>query len=104
MEAKDIEQRRDRPQPRPSGPHAAQPEHKGILELEAEGASFEGIGKTDGWVPCAAQVQEGDVKNGSVMAGQIAGMIRKRQSCREIILELVEETETLLKGAEKWEK
>lgn len=73
------------------------------LKLEAEGASFEELEKlTLGSLRRA--VQEGDVKNGSVMAGQIAGMIRKRQSCREIILELVEETETLLKGAEKWEK
>ncbi|MCJ7835193.1 enoyl-[acyl-carrier-protein] reductase FabK [Cuneatibacter sp. NSJ-177] len=73
------------------------------LKLEAEGASFEELEKlTLGSLRRA--VQEGNVKNGSVMAGQIAGMIRKRQSCREIILELVEETETLLKGAEKWEK
>ena len=49
-------------------------------------------------------VVEGDIKNGSVMAGQIAGLIKKEQSCEELIKELVLETETILKGAEKWEK
>ena len=45
---------------------------------------------------------EGDVKNGSVIAGQIAGMVKKEQSCREIIVEIFEETETILRGASKW--
>ena len=43
-------------------------------------------------------VQEGDIKTGTVMAGQIAGLIKKRQSCKEIIEELVQETQELLKG------
>ena len=33
------------------------------------------------------------------MAGQIAGMIKKRQSCKEIIEELMAETEALFKSA-----
>ena len=41
-------------------------------------------------------VKEGDVENGSVMAGQIAGMVSKRQSCEEIIQELVSEFDTLM--------
>lgn len=36
-------------------------------------------------------VVEGDTENGSVMAGQIAGMVSKEQSCKEIIDELVKE-------------
>lgn len=36
-------------------------------------------------------VKEGDVKGGSVMAGQIAGLVRREQSCAEIIAELVQE-------------
>lgn len=36
-------------------------------------------------------VKEGDIENGSVMAGQIAGMVSKKQSCQEIINELVKE-------------
>ena len=39
-----------------------------------------------------------DVRTGSVMAGQIAGLLHRRQPCREIIRELVEETEALLKN------
>jgi len=45
---------------------------------------------------------EGDVKNGSLLAGQIAGMVKKEQSCREIITEIFDETETILRGAAKW--
>ncbi|MBU5455344.1 beta-ketoacyl-ACP synthase 3 [Caproiciproducens sp. MSJ-32] len=33
-------------------------------------------------------VKDGDVENGSLMAGQIAGMIKERQSCKEIIEEM----------------
>lgn len=40
-------------------------------------------------------VKEGDIENGSVMAGQIAGLIRKRQSCKEIIEEIVKEFDNL---------
>lgn len=76
---------------------------KEYLQKEKEGASFEELELlTVGSLRKA--VQEGDVKNGSLMAGQIAGLIKKRQSCKEIIDELVNETKELLKGAEKWEK
>ena len=37
--------------------------------------------------------KEGDVENGSLMAGQIAGMVSKEQSCEEIIQELVSKYE-----------
>lgn len=33
-------------------------------------------------------VIEGDIENGSIMAGQIAGLVKKEQSCKEIIEEL----------------
>lgn len=76
---------------------------KEYLKKEQEGASFEELEHmTLGSLRRA--VLEGDTKNGSVMAGQIAGLIKRRQSCKEIIEELVSETESLLKGAEKWEK
>ena len=38
-------------------------------------------------------VKDGDVENGSLMAGQIAGMVSKEQSCEEIIQELVSKYE-----------
>ncbi|HCO74536.1 2-nitropropane dioxygenase [Clostridium sulfidigenes] len=43
-------------------------------------------------------VIDGDVDNGSIMAGQIAGLIKKEESCEEIIKDFVEGTETLLKS------
>ncbi len=45
--------------------------------------------------------KEGDVKYGSVMAGQIAGMVTKRQSAAEIIKEICADAEAILaQGAE----
>ena len=66
-------------------------------KLEQEGASFEELEKlTLGSLRKA--VQEGDVVHGTVMAGQIAGMLNKQgQTCREIIDEIMEEAERLLK-------
>ncbi len=34
--------------------------------------------------------------NGTVMAGQIAGMISKEQTCKEMIDEMMDQAETLL--------
>jgi enoyl-[acyl-carrier protein] reductase II len=36
-------------------------------------------------------VKDGDVDNGSIMAGQIASIVKKEQSCNEIIQELISE-------------
>lgn len=41
-------------------------------------------------------VVDGDINNGSVMAGQIAGLVSKKQSCKEIIGELIGELEEVL--------
>lgn len=46
--------------------------------------------------------REGDMKNGSVMAGQAAAMVHKEQPACDIIRELIDEAELLLKGACKW--
>ena len=68
------------------------------LELENAGAGFEELEKlTLGGLRKA--VVEGDVKNGSVMAGQIAGMVKDEKSCKEIIEQMMNEMEELLKGA-----
>lgn len=67
------------------------------LRLEKEGASLEELEYlTLGSLRNA--VMEGDVKNGTVMAGQIAGMIHKEQNCKEIIEEIMFEAEKLLAG------
>ena len=66
------------------------------LKLEAEGASFEQLENlTLGGLRKA--VVDGDTDNGSVLAGQIAGMITKRQSCQEIVDEVMDQAERLLK-------
>lgn len=41
-------------------------------------------------------VMDGDILNGTVMAGQIAGLVSKRQSCKEILQEIMTEAEKLL--------
>ena len=65
------------------------------LRLEKEGAPFEELEMlTLGSLRKA--VQEGDVVNGTVMAGQIAGLVKKQQSCRAIIEEIMEEADKLL--------
>ena len=66
------------------------------IEKENSGASFEELEYlTLGSLRNA--VMDGDVKMGTVMAGQIAGMVSKEQSCEEIIQELVSQTKELLK-------
>lgn len=65
------------------------------LKLEKEGASMEELEQlTLGSLRRA--VVEGDVVNGTVMAGQIAGMITKEQTCSEIIQEIMEQAGALL--------
>ena len=67
------------------------------LELENKGASFEELELlTLGGLRKA--VVEGDVTGGSVMAGQIAGLVKERMSCEELIRKLVSETDRLMKG------
>ncbi|MBE7085020.1 MAG: enoyl-[acyl-carrier-protein] reductase FabK [Clostridiales bacterium] len=44
-------------------------------------------------------VKEGDWENGSFLCGQIAGLVKKEQSCKEIIEEIVMEAEQILKTA-----
>ena len=66
------------------------------IEKENSGASFEELEYlTLGSLRNA--VMDGDVKMGTVMAGQIAGMVSKEQSCEEIRQELVSQTKELLK-------
>ena len=48
--------------------------------------------------------REGDTSHGCVLAGQIAGMVKKEQPAKEIIEEIFAETEQVLGGANKWVK
>jgi len=47
---------------------------------------------------------EGDEQKGCFMAGQIAGLVKKQQSVKEMIEEIFNEAENLLKGTAKWVK
>lgn len=69
------------------------------LDMEKDGVSFEELEKlTLGSLRKA--VVEGDVMNGTVMAGQIAGMVKKEQSCQEIVNELMLQTKQILSHTE----
>lgn len=65
------------------------------VKLEKEGKSFEELEYlTLGTLRKA--VQEGDVKHGTVMAGQIAGMVNREQTCQEMIEEMMDQAKKLL--------
>ena len=65
--------------------------------MEKEGASFDELEKlTLGALRKA--VVEGDIVNGSLMAGQIAGLVKREQSCKEIIEEIMAQAKGLLGG------
>lgn len=44
-------------------------------------------------------VKDGDLENGSFLCGEVAGLVRKEQSCAEIIREVCDEAEHLLRCA-----
>ena len=68
---------------------------KEYLKKEQEGASFEELELlTLGGLRKA--VIEGDVNTGSVMAGQIAGLVKEELTCEELIQKLVKETDALI--------
>jgi enoyl-[acyl-carrier protein] reductase II len=65
------------------------------LTYEKEGRSFEELeALTIGGLRKA--VQDGNVEYGSLMSGQIAGMVNREQTCQEIVEEIMNEAEQLL--------
>lgn len=65
------------------------------LKMEEEGVGMEELELlTLGSLRKA--VMEGDVVKGSLMAGQIAGLIKKEQTCKEMIDEIMQQAETLI--------
>ena len=68
---------------------------KEYLKLEEAGAGLEELERfTLGGLKKA--VVDGDVKNGSVMAGQSAGLVKEELTCKELINKLMKETGMLL--------
>lgn len=47
-------------------------------------------------------VQEGDLKEGCFLAGQVAGMITQTQPAAEIVTEVMTQAEEVLRGASRW--
>ena len=67
------------------------------LELEKKGASLEELE----YLALGAlrkAVIEGNVNEGSVMSGQIAGLIREELTCEQVMQKLVTEADALLSG------
>ena len=70
---------------------------KRYLELEQDGASFEELEQlTLGGLRRA--VVEGDVRMGSMMAGQCAGLVREILPCSELVPQLMQEAKACMKG------
>ena len=70
------------------------------LKMEAEGASFEELElMTLGGLRKA--VVEGDVMGGSVMSGQIAGLVTREQTCAEMIREMMDQVNMLFAKAQE---
>ena len=70
---------------------------KRYLELEQEGAPFEELEQlTLGGLRRA--VVEGDVRMGSMMAGQCAGLVREILPCSELVPQLMQEAKACMKG------
>lgn len=67
---------------------------RNFLKLEKEGASADELEKL-GIGALKRAVVDGDVDNGSLMSGQIAGLINKEQTCKEMIAELFDEAGNL---------
>lgn len=65
------------------------------LKMEKAGASFEEL-ETLTLGSLRKAVMDGDVKGGSLMAGQIAGLVKQENTCKEIIDEIINGTKKLL--------
>lgn len=67
-------------------------------EISNEELEALGVGKF------AKAVRDGDTADGCFLAGQIAGMVNKEQPAAEIVREVCDEAEVLLKNACSWVK
>jgi len=75
---------------------------KTYIEMEKQGTTVHDLEKlTLGSMRRA--VFDGDVQNGSVMAGQVAGMLKEIKPIRVILDEMIGEANTLLKAMGAWQ-
>ena len=75
---------------------------KASLQKEQEGASTEELELLASGALRRA-VQEGDIHNGSLMSGQIAGLIKEEVSCKQLIDTLVSQTKEALNRSRMYE-
>jgi enoyl-[acyl-carrier protein] reductase II len=71
-----------------------------FLELEKQNAPLDELDKF-GAGKLRLAVVEGDVEQGSVMSGQIAGLIKDIKPCKEIIEGICSEAETVIQNLSK---
>lgn len=71
-----------------------------FMRLEKEGAPVEELEKL-GTGALARAAKDGDVSMGSVMAGQISGLINKEQTSAEIINEIMQQADEVIKKYQK---
>ncbi|WP_352419978.1 enoyl-[acyl-carrier-protein] reductase FabK [Proteiniborus sp.] len=67
---------------------------KKLLELEKQNTDMETL-ETLGVGKLRKAVIEGDVENGSVMAGQISGLIKDIKTCEEVIQDIIADAENV---------
>lgn len=73
----------------------SQAEYSGVSDAELKEYSSGAFRKA---------VQEGDEQSGCFLAGQVAAMVKQEQSASQIIQDVMEECERVLRGAAKWVK
>ncbi|MDY0234938.1 MAG: enoyl-[acyl-carrier-protein] reductase FabK [Gudongella sp.] len=73
---------------------------KEFLELEKQNTPPEVL-EREGAGKLRLAVVDGDVDNGSIMSGQIAGMIIDIKSCKDILVDIINEADTLLQTLNK---
>lgn len=74
---------------------------RAFLALEKEAAPLEEYEKL-GKGALSRAVVDGDMEYGSVMSGQVAALVTKRESCASIIQEVIGQAEILLGNAKNW--
>lgn len=76
---------------------------KRYAKLEYSGVSDEAL-EQEGVGALRLAVQEGDTENGCFLSGQIAAMVDRVQPAAQIVREVVEGAEPMLRGAMQWVK
>ncbi len=76
---------------------------RGLFQAEYSAISDEELEEM-GVGALALAARDGDLQHGCFLAGQCAGMVHKAQPAADILRELCEEAEPLLKGASAWVK